>query len=242
MCSHVISALRLLGFTNIARAIRWARDDFTHRSSPLVSHSENSGDPALRGKTIHAEYGAVAAEHIDELHVHHAPGGCRVSAWPHRIGGIPAEFTVVLERVRVDRVGPGRPPQAAGAGAGRQGLFLPRQPGLPAVPGHPGDHPGQGGPAGPLQGQGIGRRTPAGVRPRRLPAATPWNAASTCSNNTALWPPATTSWPSAMKPPSTSPRSTSGSAASNGTYETRPSRGPPRQPDHRVSRGPPCPP
>ena len=30
MRSHAISALRLLGFTNIAQATRWARDDFTH--------------------------------------------------------------------------------------------------------------------------------------------------------------------------------------------------------------------
>jgi hypothetical protein len=34
MRSHAIGALRLLGFTNIARAIRWARDDFTH---PLIA-------------------------------------------------------------------------------------------------------------------------------------------------------------------------------------------------------------
>jgi predicted transposase YbfD/YdcC len=34
MRSHAISALRLLGFTNIAKATRWARDDFTH---PLIA-------------------------------------------------------------------------------------------------------------------------------------------------------------------------------------------------------------
>src|SRR5690606_33977523 len=34
MRSHAISALRLLGFTNIAEATRWARDDFTH---PLIA-------------------------------------------------------------------------------------------------------------------------------------------------------------------------------------------------------------
>ncbi|MFA1544647.1 ISAs1 family transposase [Actinomadura monticuli] len=34
MRSHAIGALRLLGFTNIAEATRWARDDFTH---PLIA-------------------------------------------------------------------------------------------------------------------------------------------------------------------------------------------------------------
>ena len=34
MRSHAIGALRLLGFTNIAEATRWARDDFTH---PLIT-------------------------------------------------------------------------------------------------------------------------------------------------------------------------------------------------------------
>ena len=34
MRSHAISTLRLLGFTNIAEATRWARDDFTH---PLIA-------------------------------------------------------------------------------------------------------------------------------------------------------------------------------------------------------------
>lgn len=34
MRSHAIGALRLLGFTNIAEGIRWARDDFTH---PLIA-------------------------------------------------------------------------------------------------------------------------------------------------------------------------------------------------------------
>jgi predicted transposase YbfD/YdcC len=34
MHSHAISALRLLGFTNIAEATRWARDNFTH---PLIA-------------------------------------------------------------------------------------------------------------------------------------------------------------------------------------------------------------
>src|SRR5256885_12167401 len=34
MRSHAISALRLLGFTNIAEATRWARDDFQH---PLIA-------------------------------------------------------------------------------------------------------------------------------------------------------------------------------------------------------------
>jgi hypothetical protein len=34
MHSHAIGALRLLGFTNIAEATRWAHDDFTH---PLIA-------------------------------------------------------------------------------------------------------------------------------------------------------------------------------------------------------------
>ena len=35
MRSHAISALRLLGFTNIAEATRWARDDFERPISVL---------------------------------------------------------------------------------------------------------------------------------------------------------------------------------------------------------------
>jgi hypothetical protein len=34
MRSYAISTLRLLGFTNIAEATRWARDDFTH---PIIA-------------------------------------------------------------------------------------------------------------------------------------------------------------------------------------------------------------
>jgi transposase len=52
--------------------------------------------------------------------------------------------------------------------------------------------------------------------------ATPSSAASTCSNSTALWPPATTNLPCATKPPPPSASSTSGSAAWHSTYETRP--------------------
>jgi hypothetical protein len=41
MRSHAIGALRLLGFTNIAEASHWPRDDFT-RSPSSVSHNENN--------------------------------------------------------------------------------------------------------------------------------------------------------------------------------------------------------
>jgi hypothetical protein len=57
--------------------------------------------------------------------------------------------------------------------------------------------------------------------PRPIGSATPWNAASTCSNAIVPWPPDVTSWRCATAPPSTSPPSTSGYRR---TYETRPSR------------------
>jgi predicted transposase YbfD/YdcC len=42
MRSYAISALRLLGFTNIAQATRWARDDFTH---PLITLNLTMSEP-----------------------------------------------------------------------------------------------------------------------------------------------------------------------------------------------------
>lgn len=45
MRSHAISALRLLGFTNIAAATRWARDHQTHPLIASVLRSNNSTSP-----------------------------------------------------------------------------------------------------------------------------------------------------------------------------------------------------
>ena len=82
------------------------------------------------------------------------------------------QFTTVLGRIRVPhRSGPGRPRTRPGARAGRQGLLGPGQPGSSAPARHPGDDPGQGRPAGPPAEEGLGRRPPADVRLRPLPAA-----------------------------------------------------------------------
>jgi hypothetical protein len=48
MRSYAISTLRLLGFTNIAEATRWARATSPTHSSPYVSHSENAVSPGHR--------------------------------------------------------------------------------------------------------------------------------------------------------------------------------------------------
>jgi transposase len=50
----------------------------------------------------------------------------------------------VLDRIRIPRMGPGRPRHPAGPSAGRQGLQLKAQPGLPAPTQDPVHDPGQG--------------------------------------------------------------------------------------------------
>jgi hypothetical protein len=46
MCSYGITALRLLGFTNIAEATRRARDDFTRPLITSISPCENPISPS----------------------------------------------------------------------------------------------------------------------------------------------------------------------------------------------------
>jgi transposase len=58
-----------------------------------------------------------------------------------------------------------------GTGARRPRVLQPRQPGLPALPRHPRDHPGQGRPAGQPTEPGLRRWPPTSVRQDRLPAA-----------------------------------------------------------------------
>jgi len=80
------------------------------------------------------------------------------------------QFTTVLGRIRVPRrSGPGAHP--TGARAGRQGLLQSGEPGPSAPARHPGDHSGQGRPAGQPAQEGLGRWATADVRPGPLPAA-----------------------------------------------------------------------
>jgi transposase len=62
--------------------------------------------------------------------------------------------------------GAGASPYQARAGAGRQGLQLPGQPGAAGLSRHPGHHPGEGGPGRPPAGQGR-----QGGRPPKFDAA-----------------------------------------------------------------------
>ena len=141
-----------------------------------------------------------------------APRSARVLLTPGQAGDSP-EMIAVLHR---HPSGPSRarattqPPRP---GPGRQGLLLPREPGLArartsikaTIP-VPADQ------AGHRQRRGSHRRTTPGVRRRTATRTdTPSNAASATSNTTAASPPATTSSPSASPPPSTSPASTTGS-------------------------------
>ena len=95
---------------------------------------------------------------------------------------------------------------------GRQGLLLPRQPGLATH--HTGSRrPSPSQPTKPdtasIEAQPAAHPPPS--TPNGTRTDTPSNAPSATSNTTAASPPATTSSPSATPPPSTSPASTTGS-------------------------------
>ena len=122
-------------------------------------------------------------------------------------------FIPLMDAVRIQRRGLGRPRSRPGRAMADKAYSSRRQPRLPAAAPHQGGYPRQGRPESPppqprpLRRPGRRSLTTGGTR-----SATPSNAASASSSSSAPWPPATTSASASTKAPSTSPRSASGYA------------------------------
>ena len=160
------------------------------RAGPLPRRADHEGAPGLRAAAETAVRG------------HHRRAAGRQPAVPagaggHRRPAAPGSGT------RPDPPGPRPPPTrptapaptaptCADAGSGAR---FRRRP-IRSAPARP-------------KAAGVAARLPS--TPTTTRPATPWSAASADSSATVLWPPATTSWPSATKPPSMSPQSTNGS-------------------------------